>query len=106
MLDHTAKPRVPGPIDRDRFHGFGVVVRVLAALDAVALPALGGYWASQLPAKAGDFRFFVGALMTYWGVKRLGQVVFHFPEYRWFSRHLVKAGAATLIVWVAVRAFG
>ncbi|MBW8832647.1 MAG: hypothetical protein JF606_25265 [Burkholderiales bacterium] len=106
MLDRTVKPHTPGRFDRDRFHHFGVVVRLLAALDAVALPALGGYWVSTWPAKTGGLGFFAGAVMALWGAKRLSQAVFGFPDYRWFSRHLVKAGAATLIVWAAVRVFG
>src|SRR5450755_986265 len=83
----------PGPVP-----GLELVLRFLALLDALLIPALVGYWITTWPGKGQLVGAVLGTWMAWWAIKRGSKALFAFDEYRWFSRHLVKLLAAGLLL--------
>ena len=83
----------PGPIP-----GLEYLLRVLALLDALLVPAAVGYWITTLPGRGQLVGTVLGAWMLWWAIKRGGMALFAFDEYRWFSRHLIKLLAFGLLL--------
>ena len=67
-----------------------VAVRLLACLDAAAVPAAGVFWVTTLPGRGGLVGTVLAALLVWWAAKRLGQALFAFDTYRWASWRLAK----------------
>ncbi len=74
------------------------MLRFLALLDALLIPALVGYWITTLPGKGELVGVVLGTWMAWWAVKRGSKALFAFEEYRWFSRHLLKLLAFGLLL--------
>lgn len=83
----------PGPIP-----GLEYVLRFLALLDALLVPAAVGYWITTLPGKGQLVGAVIGTWMLWWALKRGRVALFAFDEYRWFSRHLIKLLAFGLLL--------
>ncbi len=78
--------------------GLEWVLRLLALLDALLVPALVGYWITTLPGKGELVGAVLGTWMVWWAIKRGSKALFAFEEYRWFSRHLLKLLAFGLLL--------
>ena len=72
------------------------LLRVLAPLDAVLLPALGLYWISTWPASGGLVGAVLGVLCLWIAIKRASRAVYGFEGYPWMSLRLAKLAIA---VW-------
>ena len=87
----------PGPIP-----GLEYLLRFLALLDALLVPAAVGYWITTLPGRGQLVGAVLGAWMLWWAIKRGSMALFAIDEYRWFSRHLIKLlGFGLLLQMVA-----
>lgn len=89
----SSRPPLPGPIP-----GLEIVLRLLALADAIAIPALVGYWITTWPGKGALVGAVLGTLMVWWAIKRGATALFAFDEYRWFSRHLIKLAAFGMLL--------
>ena len=83
----------PGPIP-----GLEYLLRFLALLDALLVPAAVGYWITTLPGRGQLVGAVLGTWMLWWAIKRGSMALFAFDEYRWFSRHLIKLLAFGLLL--------
>jgi hypothetical protein len=77
-----------------------MLVRVAAVMDAVGLPAALLCWVWALPQHGGFVGATLAAVLVLWAVKRTRRAIFDLPNYRWFSRWLVRFGALGALVWV------
>lgn len=82
---NTQSTPAPGPI-----LGLELVLRGLALVDAIAIPAAVIYWITTWPGKGQLVGAIFGTWMAWWAFKRGSRALFAFEEYRWFSRHLIK----------------
>jgi hypothetical protein len=92
-LEPQGRTSAPGPVP-----GLELVLRVLALLDALLIPALVGYWITTLPGKGQLVGAVLCTLMAWRAIKRGSKALFAFDEYRWFSRHLLKLVAFGLLL--------
>lgn len=92
----TSRP-APGPVP-----GVEAVLRLLALVDAVAVPALIGFWITTWPDNGGFFGAVAAAVMVWWAVKRGSRALFAYERYRWMARHVVKLLAFGLVLQGAV----
>ena len=74
------------------------LLRCLAPLDAVLMPALGLYWISTWPAAGGLVGAVLGVLCLWIAIKRAGRAVFGFEDYPWMTLRLVKLAIAAWTV--------
>lgn len=90
-------------IDRSagrRDMGFALTVRTLALVDALALPAVLGYWVWSWHTPAPGMRLLLGFLVAYWAAKRAYGATVGFASFKW---RLTRIAAAALVVWLVTR---
>ena len=82
------------------------LVRVLAPLDALLVPALMVAWVKSLEGTGGAFGTVVGMVAIWWGMAAVVRAVFDFANYRWMALRLAKwslvmvgLGAAMKFMW-------
>jgi hypothetical protein len=61
------------------------VLRCLAPLDAMLLPAIGLYWIKTLPASGGLVGAVLGVFCLWVGAKRVYRALVDFEAYRWIT---------------------
>jgi len=89
---YSVPPTAPGP-----FPGAGVVVRVLAVVDAVALQVLLLCWAWSWPKHGSLLGAVFSAVMVWWALKRVSRALFDYANFRWFAWRLLKV---LLFAWL------
>ncbi len=68
-----------------------LIVRALAAVDAVLVPSVLLYWATTWPKADGMFTALFCTAMVLWALKRVSRAVFDFDRYRWTVRYVAWA---------------
>ena len=104
MSSSIQRPRVPNPLggfSRTAAVAYGVL-RVLAVVDAIALPALLIAWAWSWPKHGSLFGAVVSGLCAWWALKRAYRAVFGFDTYRWFAMWLLKLFVVAMLIKAAV----
>ena len=79
------------------------VLRCLAPLDAILVPALGLYWITTLAASGGLIGAVLGVICLWIAAKRAGRALFEFEAYRWMTLRLAKLAIATWVVMAMVK---
>ena len=79
---------------------FALAIRTLALVDALALPAVLGYWVWSWHTPAPGMRLLVGFLVAYWAAKRAYAATVGFGTFKW---RLTRLAAAVLVVWLLTR---
>lgn len=74
-------------------------LRAVALVDALALPALLGYWVWAWQSPAPGMRPLLGFLVAYWAVKRAYAATVGFRTFKW---RLTRLAAAALVVWLVM----
>jgi len=74
------------------------VLRCLAPLDAMLVPALGLYWIKTWPGAGGLVGAVLGVFCLWIGAKRAYRALFDFEAYRWVTLGLAKLAIATWVV--------
>ena len=74
-------------------------LRVVALVDALALPALLGYWVWAWQSPAPGVRPLLGVLTACWAVKRAYAATVGFGTFKW---RLTRLAAAALVVWLVM----
>ena len=87
-------------IPRPRYTLAAWVLRVIALVDALALPALLGYWVWAWQTPAPGVRLLLGFLAAYWAAKRAYAATVGFGTFKW---RLTRLAAAALVVWLLTR---
>jgi hypothetical protein len=74
------------------------MLRCLAPLDAMLVPALGLYWIKTWPGAGGLVGAVLGVFCLWIGAKRVYRALFDFEAYRWVMLGLAKLAIATWVV--------
>ena len=91
VIDRSAGPR---------HMVFALAIRTLALVDALALPAVLGYWVWSWHTPAPGMRFLMAFLVAYWAAKRTYAATVGFGTFKWC---LTRLAAAVLVVWLLTR---
>lgn len=78
------------------------VLRCLAPLDAILVPAACLYWVNTLPASGGLVEAVLGVFCLGLGIKRAYRAVTEFEDYRWTTLRLAKLA---ITIWLVMALF-
>jgi hypothetical protein len=86
--------------DRSRHWVPSVLLRAVALVDALALPALVGYWVWTWKTPTPGVRALVAFLVGYWALKRAYAATVGFDSFQW---RLTRLAVAAAVVWAFTR---
>ncbi|MGS0758094.1 hypothetical protein ACVBEH_27450 [Roseateles sp. GG27B] len=75
-----------------------LVLRCLAPLDAILVPAAILYWIKTWPDAGGLVGAVLGVACLWFGAKRASRAMFEFEDYRWTTFRLAKLAITTWVV--------